>query len=90
VHGDAFGSEFVKDRKVTDLLTPFANDPRLGDEFHPRNNRVLVNNFKKKRRTRLPRLAAGQRGCEIEAESANNIFKADQCFTQQPRPRFGV
>jgi hypothetical protein len=47
VHGDAFGSEFVKDRKVTDLLTAFANDPRLGDEFHPRDNRVLVNNFKK-------------------------------------------
>ncbi|CDK01815.1 hypothetical protein MIC448_90005 [Microbacterium sp. C448] len=58
-------------REVADLVAPGPDVPRLGDQLHLRNHRVLLHEFEERRQSvdvvELPR----QRGGEVEAESVD-------------------
>src|SRR4051794_26032966 len=58
-------------RKVANLIAVFADIPRLGDELHLGDNRILVDDIKERRHIARPVTSTHEGGCQVEAESVD-------------------
>ena len=58
-------------RKIADLITAFAHVPRLCDQFHLREHRVLVNDFEEGVQLVHALVVARQGGGEIESKTVH-------------------
>ena len=60
-----------QDREVADLVAALADVPRLGDQLHLREHRVLVDDVEERGQPVDVVQLAGQRGGEVEAEAVD-------------------
>ena len=58
-------------RKISDLIPAFADIPWLGDQFHLRKDRVLVNDVEKCVQFVHALVIARQSGCEVKSETVH-------------------